>query len=518
MSASREKRTRQEQTAQGPNEKKIQQRDQEQKDRARNTLYAIAAAVIALAVIVLLVWNSNIIQSRSTAVTINGEKFTPADVQFYYTGARQNQMLMAAYGMSAYDYTQSPKSQVYSELNGETWHDYFLSQAVTNLTQDVALAAEAAKNGYTLSAEGQASLDSALASLESAWVTNNYSSRAAYLRANYGASMTYDKYVELLSRAALASDYNTSKSDSFTYDDAQLDSYYQENKDAVDTFVLSQFIFQANMPEEEKDADGNAVERTEEEQAAAMEQAMADAKALAEELEERLKAGEDAEKLSKEYEDDLYGTYVSEELAGSRVNSEYSDWAYSSARRSGDISLVEYPGGSAGIYNYCVVRFENRYQDNTPTANVRHVLVGAGSAPTEEEYAQAKTKAEELLEQWKAGGATEDAFAQLARENSADTGSAADGGLLNVGASSGYVDTFADWALDSSRKEGDTGIVQNTGSSVKGWHIMYFVGWDDPEWKQNAESALRTQDVNQWQTEVFGGYAAENASGLRYVG
>ena len=517
MSASREKRTRQEQTAQGPNEKKIQQRDQEKKDRARNTLYAAAAAVVVVVVVVLMVWNSNIIQSRSTAVTINGEKYTPADVQFYYTGARQNQMIMAAYGMSSYDYSKSPKDQIYSELNGETWHDYFLTQAVTNLTQDVALAAEAGKAGYTLSAEGQADLDAALASLESAWVTNNYPNRAAYLRANYGASMNYNKYVELMSRAALAADYNSSKSSSFTYDDAQLDGYYQENKDAVDTFVLSQFIFQAVAPEE-KDAAGNPVERTEAEQAAAMEEAMAQAKAKAEELESRLKAGEDAEKLSKEYEDDLYGFYVSEELAGSRVNSEYSEWAYHSARRSGDISLVEYPGGSASTYNYCVVRFEDRYQDNTPTANVRHILVGAGSAPTEEEYAQAKTKAEELLEQWKAGGATEDAFAQLARDNSADTGSAADGGLLNVGPSSGYVDTFADWALDASRKTGDTGIVQNTGSSVKGWHIMYYVGQDDPEWRQNAESALRTQDVNQWQTEIFGGYTAENASGLRYVG
>lgn len=76
---------------------------------------------------------------------------------------------------------------------------------------------------------------------------------------------------------------------------------------------------------------------------------------------------------------------------------------------------------------------------------------------------------------------TEDSFAQLAQENSADTSSASNGGLLQyVSPHSGYVDTFTQWSLDPSRQPGDTGIIQNTGSSVKGYHIMYFAGWGRP--------------------------------------
>lgn len=87
---------------------------------------------------------------------------------------------------------------------------------------------------------------------------------------------------------------------------------------------------------------------------------------------------------------------------------------------------------------------------------MRHILIGAADAnitPTEEQYEQAKAKAEELLAQWEAGDATEDSFAQLAQENSADTSSASNGGLLQyVSPYSGYVDTFTQWSLDPSRQ------------------------------------------------------------------
>ena len=43
----------------------------------------------------------------------------------------------------------------------------------------------------------------------------------------------------------------------------------------------------------------------------------------------------------------------------------------------------------------------------------------------------AKQKAEDLLAQWKAGDATEDSFAELANENSADSGSNTNGGLYS---------------------------------------------------------------------------------------
>ena len=127
-------------------------------------------------------------------------------------------------------------------------------------------------------------------------------------------------------------------------------------------------------------------------------------------------------------------------------------------------------------------------------------------------------RAEELLAQWEAGDATEDSFAQLAQENSADTSSASNGGLLQyVSPYSGYVDTFTQWSLDPSRQPGDTGIIQNTGSSVKGYHIMYFAGWDDPVWAVSAKNALNNEQYSQWAEKLASACTVTRGSGLKYV-
>ena len=144
-----------------------------------------------------------------------------------------------------------------------------------------------------------------------------------------------------------------------------------------------------------------------------------------------------------------------------------------------------------------------------------------GEEGYEDEQAQlqadARAEAEELLAQWQAGEATEDSFAALATEHSADPGSAANGGLIsNITANSGYVETFTDWTLDPARKEGDTGIVQNTGSTVKGWHIMYYLS-GEPTWKQTADATLRSEEYAQWSEEVVAGYEAEQGAGMRFV-
>ena len=186
--------------------------------------------------------------------------------------------------------------------------------------------------------------------------------------------------------------------------------------------------------------------------------------------------------------------------------------------------MVESEAGSTSCYYY-VVLFAGRELDKSPTDTVRHILVAAeqdegASEPTQEQYDAAQAKAQELLDQWKAGEATEDSFAQLAREYSADTGSAADGGLItDIHAGSGYVSTFTDWAMDEARQPGDTGIVQNTGSTVKGWHIMYYVGaTGTPVWQLTADSALRTQDYTAWEEAAMEGYEVSTSSlGMKFI-
>ena len=95
MSASREKKTRQGSTyAQRRNNKA------EEKSSRMHVVYGVVGVVIAILAVALLVWDSGFFQKRTTAVTIDGEDFTPATVQFYYNTTYSYYMSMAQMGYS----------------------------------------------------------------------------------------------------------------------------------------------------------------------------------------------------------------------------------------------------------------------------------------------------------------------------------------------------------------------------------------------------------------------------------
>lgn len=495
-------------------------RQEERANRRSTAMYALVGVVVVAAAAMIL-WNTGILQRSLTAVEVGGSKYTAADVDLYFSSAYNSvvNQYINAYYTAPFDTSKSTKNQVYDQETGQTWYDYLMDQALNNLKNDTVLSAKAAGEGYTLSEEAQQSLDEFVKQLDTSWLTGSYPSRDTYIRTNYGSFMTYDRLVELAGMQILASDYLTSQVDVITHDDGDYETYYTENADALDTYTYSQFLFQAYV--DTTDEDGNTIEMTDEEKSAALEQAKAEQKALAEEVQAKLEAGEDPQALAEEYADQLYSSVISREMEGSSLSSVYSQWLMDSARQEGDVTLTEYDSTTA--YNYYVLRFEGRQRDDTPTANVRHILVAAeqdedASEPTQEQYDAAYAKAEELLNEWKAGEATEDSFAALAEENSADASSASNGGLIsNISTASSYVDTFTNWALDPSRQPGDTGLVQNTGSSTKGWHIMYYVSSGDPIWKQTAANGLLNQDYEAAINAAAEGVTLTQSMGMNLV-
>ena len=55
------------------------------------------------------------------------------------------------------------------------------------------------------------------------------------------------------------------KSDSFTYSDEDLETYYEENAASLDSYEYRYCYIYADIPESTTDEDGNTVEPTEEE-------------------------------------------------------------------------------------------------------------------------------------------------------------------------------------------------------------------------------------------------------------
>lgn len=508
VSASREKKTRQDGVAQGPTSRE-QKRQQEERDARRSKLlYRVVGAVCVVLAVTVIVWNSGMIQRSAAAVTVNGEKYTAADVQYYLRS------VLAQNGISASS-ASSMQSMVVNQETGETMYDYMVNQAVDSLVTTAALADKAGAEGFTMTEETKADLDKQLADLENQAITSGFKDRDEYLRAVYGSYMSYDRFVKLYTRNLLVSDYTRAYVDGLDYGQADLEGYYQENKDALDSYTLSRFTFQAQV--ETTDEQGNDIEMTDEEKADALAQAQSEKKAVAEELQAKLEAGEDPAALAEEYAEALSGSSVSQSVVGSALGSSYGDWAKEAGRKAGDVTLIETEGSDTSSYLY-VVRFEGRARDDSDTANVRHILVSAeksegAEAPTQEQLDEAKQQAQSLLDEWKAGDATETSFALLAQEHTDDTGSASSGGLISgITADSAYVESFKAWAMDPARKEGDTGLVE----SEYGWHIMYYVD-DVKVWERTAENALYNADYSAWEEKAMEGYEGVRGFGMKFV-
>ena len=130
-----------------------------------------------------------------------------------------------------------------------------------------------------------------------------------------------------------------------------------------------------------------------------------------------------------------------------------------------------------------------------PMVDVRHILVipaeqDENGEYTEAAWQEAEQKAQAILDEWKAGEATEESFAALVGENSEDPGSSSNGGLYEDVYPGQMVDAFDAWCFDDARQPGDTGIVKTD----YGYHVMYFVGkGDEIFWFETAKGDLRSE-------------------------
>ena len=136
MSASREKKKRQELLASGAvDPKAARQAEQRAAEKKSNILYGVIAAVFVVVAIALVVYNSGIIQRSKTAVTIDGRNYTVPEAAFYYGQAYQS-FLNSETGyfytaIGALNTQASLKSQNYRER--QTWYEHLNEQAVETM-------------------------------------------------------------------------------------------------------------------------------------------------------------------------------------------------------------------------------------------------------------------------------------------------------------------------------------------------------------------------------------------------
>lgn len=514
MSASRKKQERK--LVEAP---ELSAREQEEmikaEQRKRNTIiYSIIGVVVVILAAILLIWDSGVFQRNATVATIDGEKVTPAQVAFHYYNNDLANLAAnyAQYGLTMpYSPSESAKDQVIEAADieewatfdvtldeayvGKTYHDYFLDAALESLRTEYAILAAAEEAGYTLSEAGEANVESELDTLKStieSYLSYGYNfNTKTYLKQVYGSHMTVKAFRTCVENAELASEYYTANLKVLAdYSEAELDAYYQAHTNELDTFRYYFRTFDGTA-ESTTDAEGNTVEPTEEQKAAALAKAEADANAALAEVQGNLDAVVDNEDYSLQLNTPNKGEF-------------HYDWLTDPARKSGDATVID-----AGYDLYYVLVFESRYLDTAPTADVRHILVEAKNeddpatadvdestqTPTDEAYAAAEATAKELLAQWQSGEKTAESFGVLAEEHSADLGSNTNGGLYTMVAPGRMIANFNDWVFAEGRQAGDTGLAKNTESTVKGWHVIYYQGDNEPVWSYTARQALWAEEV-----------------------
>ena len=540
MSASREKQNRQAASGQA-DPKTAREAQQRREEKRTNLLYGVIAAAVLVAVIASFVWRSDFIPKTTTAATIDGEKYTAAEVEYYYQTAYRNFVTNSQYSYflsylglntNATLKSQSINSTAAAMLGielpdadaesaeadseadplaptGMTWHDYFLDEALDNMRviQTALKAAEA--EGFQYPAGVQVQYDDNMDALKAVAAASGISV-SQYLKGNFGAGVTEKVYGEQLMRVLRYSAYADAYQDSLTYSDSELEDAYGADRNTYD-HVSYEVVSFSGAAESTTDDEGNTVEPTEEEAAAALEAAQD----LAQTVLDGFQDGGDLEELANEND----GTYSKNENGTYSAGSVMSEWLYDSARKSGDASTL-----ADGTVQYVVV-FHDRFRDENPTIDIRHILVPLGSgsiAEGEEGYedeqaqlkADAHAKAEELLAQWQSGEATEDSFAALALKESAD-GSKYDGGLYTEVYQGQMVTEFNDWCFDTARQSGDTGVVD----TQYGSHVMYFSGVNAARWQTQVAANLRTEAYTAWEEDLVKDVTVQRSeSGLKHIG
>ena len=496
MSASQEKKKRQELYASGQLEK-----DKSKKKAGKAKVWVLSIVCVLLVALVVTFFGllgTGFYEKHATAVTVGSSKVSPAIFNYFYYSARQN--VNSQFGELidyVIDSSKPLDEQYYNKAENITWADYFRDETLKTLQETYAVYNDAVANGFVLDETAQSSIDAEISTLDLYASYGGYSSAASFLTSVYGKGCNQENYREFLEVARTAEAYRTERSEQLQYSDEEVQSYYEGNRTALDTVSFRSFL--CKVESDETDDEGNAIVD------------MDASKKMAEEMEAGVRGDEQrfielsyenaSDAMKSYYEDDDF-TLTSDRTYDVTIES-LRDWLFDDARQPGDTTVL--PSEGNGYYVAYFVDDSSKFDVNM--IDVRHILIAPEADEdaetddngdpvlTEENWDAAKAEAEGLYKQWQSGDKTEDSFADLATEHSSDTASAANGGLMEDVYPGQTVGPFNDWCFDAVRKTGDTGIVR----TEYGYHILYFVSADGENYQHHRiVDAMRTDDMSQW--------------------
>ena len=460
-------------------------------------LVAITAVLIFLGVRYYTVPNGkegDLMNPASVVATVDGEKVSVGMFNYYFSSMVNYYESYASYGYFDLDTTKDYATQYTEDEDGNkiSWLDFFKNETMNEIKSVTAYYNAGIKAGVTLTEKQKETIDTQIESLKTS-ASEQSISLEDYIEKNFGEYCTEATLRLMLEQYYIMSNYKGMLAADIQVTDEEIDKYFADNKTDYYTINFSYLATEYDSSTEETKQNSEKIIKdymakvTDRESIIALvpeiykDYIEQDAQS-AMESDSKLTKAEAIDKATENYEGSIDGTITGEDAPFSE---EITSWLFSEETPVGSTNY--YVDEDAG-YAYIILKTEQATLSDEETYTVRHILIqpeaeestddqSSATEYTDEQWAAAEKKANEILEKYNAGDKTEYSFALLAENNSTDTASTSAGssgafGGLYEGVRLGeMVPEFEDWSVDEARKYGDTAIVK----SDYGYHIMFFV-------------------------------------------
>ena len=537
MSASNKKKLRKEQTSEALTARQRQEQAEAKKLKTLTVTFLVIMIVVACAAIGILgvrgVNNSGIIQKNTIAANIGDREINSVELSYYYIDGINNfyNEWYSYYSENTDTYLQAMgldtslplNEQVYDKETGETWSDYFVSEAIKKAASDYAMYDLAmADESFKLSEDEEASITNTMSMLKTYAMIYGYEDADLYLRACYGYGSEEESYEEYYKRTVVASAYHAAYEDTFIYTAEDREKYEADKKVNFNSYdYTSAYMSYTYFREECKDtteghqhADHSAAD---DEAARKAMEAVAKEMATATSVEELEKKAADVKVTGS----NKIAVTKNEGVLHSSINATLSTWLADESRQAGDIAAIpnettttDADGKETKVVNgYYVVIYHGSSDNAVPMADMGYIYVpyegGTKDEETEEtvysdeDKANTRKTVEGFLSDWKAGEKTQESLEELANKLIEEEKASAGGLVENVNNGSDFDTAIMDWILDAARVEGDTEIVE----ADDGFYLLYYAGKPDLDYRQYMiETEMRAADYQKWYEDAVAAY------------
>ena len=502
MSASNKKKLRNAEQTEKLTERQTAAQKEAKKLKIYTVIFVIITAIllgIALtAGVSQIIDKTGIRQKNSVAMTVGDEDITTPEMTYFFVDAVSNFYSTNSDIIAYFLDTATPlNQQMYSYDNNTTWADYFLSLAQSNAEYAYTYCAAAEAEGHTLTEAELQEVSTYTTLLEQFAIEYGAPDLETFLKATYGEFATIEGFIAYQEKLALANSYRLKYANSLNYDEADIAAAIAAAPNKYSSFTYHSYLITTTrfLTDGTVDATGTTT-YTDEQKAEALAAAEAAAKSIVDSAPASVEDFDAAiAGLSFNAESSSASSVKNTDVLYTSIDTSRATWL-AQEHSTGDVAYVPYEttlNGETVVNGYYVLYFISRNDNDFMLPNVRHILISAEDGIE---------KAESILDEWKSGAATEEAFEALALKHSIDTGSAQDGGMIAEVEPGTMVESFEDWCY-ADHQIGETGIIEST----YGYHIMYFAGYSDSNYLDLLVSDdLYSTEMTRWYEDLHAKY------------